>query len=124
MNDDFFDSLRNGADLETACYAHGVSIQALYRLLERGMHEERRLGEDSRRKPKKTEEASLTVWKKVSQAQAQAKMRVQKSFHSQSLEDWRGALSWLERRDFTNFGKIEERIKVDELEKKNKGIEK
>lgn len=122
INDDFFDALKSGADLETACYAFGVPIQNLYLLMERGMHEDNRLGQNPRLKPKKSEEPALNVWRKISQAQAQAKLRVQTALHREIQQDWRGALGWLERRDFNNFGKVEERVKIAEIEKKMKEL--
>lgn len=121
MNDDFFEALRNGAEIETACYAFGVNIQNLYMLMERGMHEERRT-DGGRLKVKKSEEPALNVWKKVSQAQAQAKLKIQTSLHREIQEDWRGMSFWLERRDFDHFGKVEDRIKVSEIEKKMKEL--
>lgn len=121
MNDDFFEAIRNGAQLETACYAYGVNIQTLYRLMERGMHEERRI-DGGRLKVKKSEEPALNVWTKVTQAQAQAKLKIQMSLHREIQEDWRGALGWLERTDFNNFGKMEDRVKISEIEKKMKEL--
>lgn len=119
----FIEDIMQGVDIESSAMIHGISISELYRLMEVGQAEERRISSNPKLKVLKKNEYALRVWKNVNRAIAISKAEMQKSIYREAKEDWRGAMGWLERRDFNNFGKTEERIKLSQVEKSIKQLE-
>ena len=111
-------NLKNGAvDIEEAANVAGINVMSLFKALERGKIEENRISERSL-KPKKSEEEFLKAWVETRQAIAAASVEIQIAYHQEAKEDWRGALSWLERRNPMHFGKINERIEISGIQGK------
>jgi len=91
-----FLAVRSGTDLETSCQYANLSVQDLYRDLERGRTEMELI--HSGQEPKKSEAQYLELWEGLRAARADSIVRnIAAIQNAASNGSWQAAAWWLER---------------------------
>jgi hypothetical protein len=100
------DTMRRGVNLSTAIHAAGLSTVEVYGWMQRGRLEEERLQNNTRAKPKASEEACLGIWQEIRAANAQSIAEMELAVVRAAKEgEWKAAAWWLEKRNTEMYGK-------------------